>query len=62
MQRWKAGFHTRETLAQRPQGSEGELGEDRVNRTQMNDPLQTGTGDCKESCKEAQWSSSKESG
>ena len=44
MQQWKTEFHTRETLAQRPHGSESELGEDRVNRTQMNNPLQVRAG------------------
>lgn len=53
MQQLKTGLHTRETLAQRPHGSEGELGEDRVNRTQMKNPLQVRAGECKESCKGA---------
>lgn len=43
-----------ETLASWSNGSEGEFGKDRVNRTQINYPLQVRAGVWKEGCKGGQ--------
>ena len=68
MQLWKTGFHIPaapgETLASWPNGAEGEFGKHRVNRTQINYPLQVRAEVWKEGCKGGQvkLSSRRESG